>query len=172
MRFNIVAIFAAALLYALTNASPLPARPSFRTVAIAAQAAVRFSKIGANAKTPVNKPSVGTSATVPKAAVLLYRNGNTQTPVSKMRTQDWNMKDGHVHPSDKKGLSTNTNPKNLGPGHKWSLLADHVKNHPQFKAVHDGPKGHVTLAYHGPPAPAQQVQAAIRNLPWKHEGKK
>jgi hypothetical protein len=145
MRFNIFAIFAAALLYALTNASPLPLRPSvsLRTVAAAAQAAVR-----------------------------LYRNGNAGTPVNKMRAQDWNMKDGHVHPSDDKGLSLNTDPKNLGPGHKWSLLADRIKNHPQFKAVHDGPKGHVTLAYHGAPAPASEVHKAIQNLPWKHEGKK
>jgi hypothetical protein len=143
MRFNILAIFAAAILYALTNASPLPQRPTLR----------KF-------------------ATVAKAGLHLYRGGNAKTPVAKMREQDWKMKDGHVHPSDKKGLSTNTDPKNLGPGHKWSLLAAHVKNHPQFKAVHDGPKGHVTLAYHGPPAPANNVHKAIQNLPWKHEGKK
>lgn len=139
MRFNLLAIFTAALLYALTNASPLPLKPSMslRTVANVAR---------------------------------LYRGGNAKTPVPKMREQDWNIKDGHVHPSDNKGLSTNTNPKNLGPGHKWSIPSNHVTD--PFKAVHDGPNGHVTLAYKGQPAPVGEVHKAVQNLPWKHEGKK
>jgi hypothetical protein len=91
--------------------------------------------------------------------------GNTKTPVPTMREPDWEMRNGHVHPSDEKGLSTNTDPKKLR-GQKWSLLANHVKNHPQFKAIHDGPKGHVTLAYHGPPAPVHDVHDAIKRLPW------
>lgn len=92
MRFNILAIFAAALLYALANAAPLS--PSFHT----------FSTVG-------------------QAVVCLYRGGNAKTPINKMREQDWKIKDGHVHPSDDKGLSTNMDPKNLGPSlSSWTTL--------------------------------------------------
>jgi hypothetical protein len=153
MRFNILAIFAAALLYALTNASPLPQRPPFRPLP----------------QRPPFRPFANNGG---KAGLHLYRNGNAKTPVNKMREQDWKMKDGLVHPSTTQGLSLDKDPKKLGPGHKWSLLRKDVKNHPQFKAVHDGPEGHVNLAFHGKPAPAAEVHQALLKLPWKHEGKK
>ena len=117
--------------------------------------------------------AVVTATPVPQTK--LYRNGNAGTAVPKLREQDFKVENGQVHPSDKKGLSTNKDPNALKKdSHLWSVDSKHLDNHPTLKAVHDGGKnnpGHVSIAHHGPAAPTEDVHKALKDLDWKHEKK-
>jgi hypothetical protein len=118
------------------------------------------------------------------AAANLYRMGNYES--TKVRDQDWEIQGDHVHASNTKGLSLNTNhPYPNGQAEKTkgsqkktvSTLDPHaLDNHQLFAFKHDGGTpghgpGHVSLTYKGTePIHKDQLLGQIKGLPWqKHD---